>query len=89
MFIKKTISKRRKDGSGFVCYSSQVCVCGITVNMVNELYAEIKKDFPNITEEHVEIRFENNHLCMDFFTFNLPSKGSGLFDEEQQVSIKA
>ena len=86
--IKKAINKRTQYNTGFVIYScTDEKFCCFNLGEINELYEEIKKDFPTIPPEAVEVRIsrpeEDNCfgvLEMIFWTDKLPEK-SKKFEE--------
>ena len=86
--LKKTINKRTQYNTGFVIYScADEKACCFNLGEINLLYEEIKKDFPTIPPDAVEVRIsrpeEDNCyglLEMIFWTDKLPEK-SEKFEE--------
>ena len=83
--LKKILKKGQSDGSGIVNYIAKFKHSSITIYQINKLLEEIQKDFPKITDSHVTIMIQKNTAILEFFTYDLPQKGSGLFDEENYI----
>lgn len=83
--IKKIVKKGYSNKSGYVQYSLEFDY-NVTISDVSGLFMEIQKDFPNVTDKQVDIRIEEKQLNLIFFTFDLPEKDSGLFDEEHYMN---
>ncbi len=85
--LKKILKKGHPDGSGIVNYIAKFKYSSITIFQINKLLEEIQRDFPKITENHVTIKIQKSTVILEFFTYDLPKKDSGLFDEENYIKV--
>lgn len=85
--FKKILLKGYSNKAGLVQYCAEVNNCNVLISDVNELFKLIKKDFPKIAENQVDITIEGKQLNLTFFTFNLPNPNRHIrfFDEEHYV----
>lgn len=73
-FIKKRYQIDDNFSRGFMFYCLKVDYDDYTIDKILKMVDEIKKDFPNVTNEQIEIvSYTKGELVLSFFCLEIPN----------------